>query len=1022
MTMYRIIMGAFRPIVRPGPGRLLAACLLGLALSASVHGRPALAGDAPAADAGDACRIEPRTDIVADPDLPAPLFLYCGTRTYPSGFVAANALPLSLPEGEAERRAAIERVAAIQPAGRGAALRMDCRAGTWMRTEDGVEVLLKPCTLNDGRWPLIAVVAPLGKLLVQGEALPDTLPALRESMARMAGYAPPGGLTALGGIEAAGNNLAAAMKGDLRQAAGGAVFDAFNALLERARLESSRGAFPAAEDAFRDALALQERTFGPDSLGAAMVVLDLALAVSNQGRLEEAAALLRRADPIVQKSPNKADQARFFTYLAFNAANGGRFADAYRYAQSAGAIWRGLVQSDTTSLEELAGVAASRSAIKAELAHALNLEAAMAWRIGDMAMAELAAREAMAIASEERGLPLWWRAEILTTLGDIHARQGRYTEAETSFRGALVYQNRVFGETLPTATTLMALGRVYAEQGLAGDSVRAYEAALRILQEQKGGKASVMFDQIAPLFGAVAAEAARQPDRRGRLDDLVFGAVQRVSFGVADQTIAQAGARIASDDPKIAALVERLQDAERRRDRARIELAYQTSLPDEQRGSLKEDRLLADINGNNDRRAQALDELSRVFPDYLKLVEPPLLSVSDLQKRLAANEAMVLFVSGRDRVGAVLIRPRSFSARLLASGRAEIDAAVSGLRRVFAPRAGGIGDFDPAEAHALYRSLFGAIEGELAGVDHLIVAANGTLASLPPALLVDRPPEGRDPGRASWLIRRFAVSQVPSVAAFAALRDRARGPAAAKPFLGIGDPLFAGRDRTPQAALKALGECRGGGPVPASLLRALAPLPETGAELAAVAQSLGAGPEAVHLGADATESRLRAETLADYRVIYFATHGLLPGELACRIEPALALSPPEHAASKAEDGLLEASEIAQLRLKADLVVLSACNTAEGGGEALSGLSEAFFHAGARTVIASHWQVPSRATATLMAGLFDGRGDGPAAGAALALRRAQLALIETAATAHPYFWAAFTVIGDGGVSVARGAVN
>jgi CHAT domain-containing protein len=172
------------------------------------------------------------------------------------------------------------------------------------------------------------------------------------------------------------------------------------------------------------------------------------------------------------------------------------------------------------------------------------------------------------------------------------------------------------------------------------------------------------------------------------------------------------------------------------------------------------------------------------------------------------------------------------------------------------------------------------------------------------------------------------------------------------------------------------------------------------------------------LGTAATEANLRAHDLAQYRILYFATHGLLPSELHCQAEPALALSPPASpAASKASDGLLEASEVAALHLNADLVVLSACNTASGGGkfggEALSGLAEAFFYAGARRLLASHWQVPSAATVQLMTGLFDGLGTREGRGYALLLREAQLRLIAQPGTGHPFFWAAFSLIGDGG---------
>ncbi|MFM7485148.1 MAG: CHAT domain-containing protein, partial [Burkholderiaceae bacterium] len=196
------------------------------------------------------------------------------------------------------------------------------------------------------------------------------------------------------------------------------------------------------------------------------------------------------------------------------------------------------------------------------------------------------------------------------------------------------------------------------------------------------------------------------------------------------------------------------------------------------------------------------------------------------------------------------------------------------------------------------------------------------------------------------------------------------------------------------------------------------PLPETADELGVVQRVLGTrGLQSnVYLSDKATEAQLREEKLDDYRVLYFATHGLLPGELKCQAEPGLVLTPPMAADDRRDDGLLETSEIASLRLNADLVVLSACNTAGSGsrfgGDALSGLAESFFHAGARRLVVSHWQVPSKATAALMSGMFESLGPEFGSGPAHSLRDAQLKLISKEASAHPFFWAAFVVVGDG----------
>jgi CHAT domain-containing protein len=237
--------------------------------------------------------------------------------------------------------------------------------------------------------------------------------------------------------------------------------------------------------------------------------------------------------------------------------------------------------------------------------------------------------------------------------------------------------------------------------------------------------------------------------------------------------------------------------------------------------------------------------------------------------------------------------------------------------------------------------------------------------------------------------------------------------------LGVGNPVFQGGGANQALALNTLAAaCQAGGPADPALLRALQPLPETATEVEAVGRNLGAAPDDILIGAGANEAALRAKTLDQYAVLYFATHGMLPGELHCQAQPGLVLSPPvTPASSTAMDGLLTASEIAALRINANLVVLSACNTGAGGGKsfgggALQGLADAFFNAGAHAVIASHWEVPSAATMALMTGTFANMARDSRHDAAEALRQAQLALIAQSATAHPFEWAAFTLIGDG----------
>jgi CHAT domain-containing protein len=291
-----------------------------------------------------------------------------------------------------------------------------------------------------------------------------------------------------------------------------------------------------------------------------------------------------------------------------------------------------------------------------------------------------------------------------------------------------------------------------------------------------------------------------------------------------------------------------------------------------------------------------------------------------------------------------------------------------------------------------------------------------------------------------------------------ALRQRAKISRATKAYLGIGNPLLDGRQNDPvfggyyrdRAQLARLREecpkqpaprdqvaLRGGvtgsfatlfrgTSVDVEVLRRLSPLPETADELCQVRQLLQAPGRDVILGERATETTLKhlSETgqLADYKILHFATHGALAGQVEGAAEPGLILTPPPRGTSDAkalerDDGLLTSSEIATLHLDADWVVLSACNTAGGNGEtaeALSGMARAFFFAGARALLVSHWEVDSDAAVKLTTRAFAEQATHPGIGPALAFRNSMKALITNGALehAHPSHWAPFVVVGEG----------
>ncbi len=201
-------------------------------------------------------------------------------------------------------------------------------------------------------------------------------------------------------------------------------------------------------------------------------------------------------------------------------------------------------------------------------------------------------------------------------------------------------------------------------------------------------------------------------------------------------------------------------------------------------------------------------------------------------------------------------------------------------------------------------------------------------------------------------------------------------------------------------------------------------LPDTADELYAMANSLGADKQTVHLQLAATETNVKSADLSRYRVLAFATHGLMAGDFKGLAEPALVLTPPE-TGTELDDGLLTASEVAQLKLNADWVILSACNTAAAdgtpGAQGLSGLAKAFFYAGSRALLVSHWPVASAATVKLTTRIFKETADHPEISKAEALRRSMLALMadeKSPQYAHPAFWAPFVVVGEGNAAWSK----
>ena len=358
----------------------------------------------------------------------------------------------------------------------------------------------------------------------------------------------------------------------------------------------------------------------------------------------------------------------------------------------------------------------------------------------------------------------------------------------------------------------------------------------------------------------------------------------------------------------------------------------------------------------------------------------------------------------------------------------------------------------------LYAALLAPVESGWKSAKNLVVVTNGALGELPLGLLptenvqVDMQAKPLFAGyrQVPWLARSHSVTVVPSAAAFMTLRSLPSGSPNRENLVGFGDPYFS-RDQAAlaegdgvQIAEASEAETEGevdvvrGRPlklraapqtekVDKAELAMLPRLPDTREELKAMARALNVDPaRSLFLGKEASEKTVESLDLTLFRVIAFATHGLIPGDLDGLTEPALALSAPEVSGGDG-DGLLTVDKILALKLDADWVVLSACNTGAGAGagaEAASGLGSAFFYAGTRALLVTNWSVHSASARELTSDLFRRQSADPGLSRSEALRQSMMALLDgpgavnakgqtSYAYAHPLFWAPFTLIGDSG---------
>ncbi len=373
-------------------------------------------------------------------------------------------------------------------------------------------------------------------------------------------------------------------------------------------------------------------------------------------------------------------------------------------------------------------------------------------------------------------------------------------------------------------------------------------------------------------------------------------------------------------------------------------------------------------------------------------------SLASVQAALQPDEA-VLFVITDPRPSAVLVRADSVQLRASELFGSELQRAADGLRRsVLRGEATA-----PTEDADTLGWMFEA--GDLSGVDTLHVLGTDAYGRFPMHLL----PDPAAPDR--WLGERVALNHLSGLEALFGAPDAGAARPAAARYLAVGDAAFAG----PGADMQDTA-------VPATnpmerrrdAMRALSPLPETRREVTDIAAGFD-GPQTLLLGQAATEAAFRDADPQSAGLIVLATHGLMAGDLPGLSEPALAFTPPagtDGALEASDDGLLTAFEVSDLVLSADLVILSACNTAssDAGDQPLSGLPRAFVSAGAKSVMVSHWPVRDDAAAHLSQATFRARQEGATAPQALRTAMADLRASGLDGAEDPGVWGAFVIVG------------
>lgn len=769
-----------------------------------------------------------------------------------------------------------------------------------------------------------------------------------------------------------------------------------------------------------------------------------------QGRIVEAEVEVRQALLNLLRRNGKyfGPTAQATASLSAVLIEQGRYAEAEKLARTVIDIWRDIGLEDATLQIAQA---------KRALANILVLQ--RRWQDA-MALYEEVATTAQARSMSATRVLANGRIVAL-------ARTGRAPQAiAIAAQQVQVATERLGERHFDTAMIRGLQGVALAAGNQDAEAIAAFRAALPIIlsnsrqadtEETTSASRDFYIQTIVENYIVLLAKAQGTPAAAGldagqesfRLADAARGrSVQRA--------LSASAARASVRDPALAALIRQEQDEQKQIGAQFGLLSGLLALPPEQRDDKTITALRVQVDKLRDARAKTRQQIEKQFPEYASLIDPRPPAADEIRASLRPGEALLSFYLAPENLFVWVVPkdgPIHFATRPV--GATALEQKITRLRRALEPQAETLGDipaFDLALAHELYQTLLQPVEAGWKPAQNLFVVSNGALGLLPLSLLPTAPaaadakaaPLFSGYKSVPWLARSHAVTQLPSTAALKTLRGLPAGSPQRAPLIGFGDPFF-NNEQASEAAIEAASlQIASADPVAvrgAKLKRRNAPqiegvdsaelallprLPDTADELRSMAQAMRTDMDtSLYLGKRANERTVKQARLDGYRVVAFATHGLVPGELNGLTQPALALTAPQ-VADIDGDGLLTMEEILGLKLDADWVVLSACNTGTGAGagaEAASGLGRAFFYAGTRALLLTNWSVHSASARDLVTDLFRRQSADPRLGRGEALRQAMVALLDGPgyeengkslfSYAHPIFWAPYSLMGDGG---------